>query len=39
MERVNGGDQRDIFLHGVACCRTCMKAGCDHTGVVPGTVA
>ena len=27
-------------LHcGVACCWTCMKAGCDHTGVVPGTMA
>ena len=27
-------------LHcGVACWRTCMKAGCDHTGVVPGTTA
>ena len=27
-------------LHcGVACWRTCMKAGCDHTGVVPGTMA
>ena len=38
-ERLRPKEGKGIFLHGVASCWTCMKAGCDHTGVVPGTMA